>query len=307
MTTESVSPLVEFSNQLADLVERSHPAIVAVNGQRRRSASGIHWRSGLIVTTDHTLHREDAITITLADEGTVAATLLGRDPGTDIAVLQVPDLGIPTIAATGPAAVKVGQCVLAIARSSENGVSASMGVISTVGGSWRSWKGGKIDQFIRPALSIYPGFSGSALVDMQGQVIGMNTAGPRQMTMTIPAATIHRVVEYLLSGGRAMRGYLGLGMQAIQLPDRLQNSLQLTQETGVIVVSVEPQAPAEQAGVLIGDILIRLDQTAIQAVGDVLATLDPERIGHPITATLIRGGVLMEITIIVGERPTQED
>ncbi len=305
--TTAVSPLGEFSQQLADLVARSQAAIVALNGHRRRSASGIHWRSSILVTTDHTLHREDEITITLPDEQTVTATLIGRDPGTDIAVLQVPDLSLPTVTLATEPTAQVGHCVLAIARTREHGVSASMGVISTMGASWRSWQGGSIDQLIRPALLLYPGFSGSALVDMAGQAIGMNTAGPRQMAMTIPAATINRVVDYFLSGGRAVRGYLGVGMQAIQLPERLQTTLALTQSTGVMVVSVEPQAPADQAGILLGDILISLGSTPLRDVSDVLALLDPDRIGQPLTARLIRGGMFTEITIIVGERPTQED
>ncbi|NJL23565.1 MAG: PDZ domain-containing protein [Leptolyngbyaceae cyanobacterium SM1_3_5] len=190
---------------------------------------------------------------------------------------------------------------MAIARSPESGISASMGVISALGGSWRSWHGGAIDRFIRPDLTLYPGFSGGALIDIEGRAIGMNTAGPRHWTLTIPAATIQRVVDQL-GRGRIVRGYLGLGMQPVQLPDSLKSSLQLA-GGGVIVVSVEPDAPADRAGVMIGDIIVRLADQPISDVRDVHALLDPDRVGQPLPAQIIRAGTLTQLTITVGARP----
>jgi S1-C subfamily serine protease len=307
--TENPSTLLDLSNHLAHLVEQAGHSVVAVNARRRRSSSGVYWRSGIVVTAEHAINREDEISVTLPNQKTATATLVGRDPGTDLAVLRLDEtsdspLQVATLA--DAAALKIGNLVLAIARSPESGISTSMGVISSLGGSWRSWQGGRIDQLIRPALMLYPGFSGGALITTGGEVIGINTAGPRHHALTIPATTVNRVVDQLLQGGRVARGYLGLGMQPVRLPEGWQRSLSLSQNTGVIVVSIEAGMPADQAEILMGDILIALDNTAINDVGDVLSMLDGERIGKPLNARIIRGGNLLELPIIVGERPTQE-
>lgn len=306
--SQDYGTLVTFSNSLADLVEQAGQGVVSINGQRRRSTtSGVHWRSQIIVTTEQGI-KEGDITVTLADGQTIAATLLGRDAGTDLAVLKLADTeqsSLPVATVGDSTALKVGHLVVAIARDGDS-LSASMGVISALGGGWRTWQGGRIDQFIRPSLNLYHGFSGGALVDTSGRVVGINTTGPRHMTLTIPATTVNRVVDQLLQGGRIVRGFLGLGMQAVQLPESLQRSLNTTQATGVIVVSIEPGAPADQAGMLIGDILLSLAGSPVQEVSDVHAVLDPDRIGQTIVAELIRGGERIERSITVGERPTQE-
>lgn len=296
----SASALLELSNSLSGAIAQAGSSIVAING-RRRSSSGIHWQSGIIVTAEHTLKRDEEIGITWADGTTANASLIGRDGGTDLAVLRVEGSDRPTAQIADANALQVGNLVMAIARSPESGISASMGVISALGGSWRSWHGGQIDRFIRPDLTLYPGFSGGALIDTEGRAIGMNTAGPRHWTLTIPAATIGRVVDQL-GRGRIARGYLGLGMQPVQLPDSLKSSLQLA-GGGVIVVSVEPDAPADRAGVLIGDIIVRLADQPISDVRDVHALLDPDRVGQPLPAQIVRAGALTQLTITVGARP----
>jgi len=307
MTTPSDSPsvLLEFSNQLADTVERSARSVVAVNARRKMSSTGVYWRSGIIVTADHTVNRDEEISVTLPDGRSVPATLAGRDSSSDLALLKLEDADLSTVKLSDSSALRIGQIVLAIARSKEGATSASMGVISTIGGAWRGWQGGQIDQFIRPSLMLYPGFSGSPLVDAEGRVVGINTAGPRHMTLSIPSATVNRVVDQLLQTGRVARGYLGLGMQAVQLPDALLRSLNLTQ-SGVIVISIAPGAPGDQAGVLIGDIITALNGTAIADVSDVHRVLDPDRVGQLLTAQIIRGGAVVEVTITVGERPGRE-
>ncbi len=306
---ESSGALLALSNNLAEIVEQTGRSVVAVNARRRRSSSAVYWRSGILVTAEHTINREDDISIILPDNQTTRATLVGRDPGTDLAVLRLndPNLASLTPATLGEATeLKVGNMVLAIARSQDSGVSASMGVISALSGSWRSWHGGRIDQLIRPSLMLYPGFSGGALVNTAGQIVGINTVGPRHSALTLPTSTVNRVVDQLLQGGRISRGYLGVGMQPVRLPEALGRSLHLSQTSGVIVVSVEPDSPAERAGILIGDILVALGSTPINDVGDVLAMLDPENVGNPLAVRLIRAGSLVELTLTVGERPSQE-
>ena len=302
-STEMSNTLLALSNNLADAVEQASQVVVAVNARQRMSSSGVHWQQGVVVTADHTVKRDEEITVTLSDNRNVSATLVGRDSSTDLAVLKLSETELPTAEICDTASLKVGHIVLALGRSSE-GISASYGVISALGSAWRTWSGGQIDHFVRPDLRLYPGFSGGPLVDISGRVIGINTSGlARRMDVVIPASTINRVVDQLLATGRIARGYLGVGMQPVRLPDTLKSKLNLPALGGVIVVNVELDGPAEKAGVLIGDVLVALDGTSVSDTGDVLAMLVPERVGKTISAQIIRGGTLIEVAIAVGERP----
>ena len=308
MTDESAgSSLLSLSNEFAIAVDKAGQFTVAVNGRRRFSSSGVHWRSGIIVAADHAVKREEEITVTLPDDRTVPATLVGRDGSTDLVVLRVEVDQLPIAEIVDAAALKVGQWVLAVARSADSGVGASMGVISALGGAWRTWHGGQIDQLIRPDLTLYPGFSGGALITPQGRVVGINTSGYRHMALTLPASTVDRVVDQLVNRGRIARGYLGVGMQPVQLPDRLKSELHLSESGGVIIVSVQAGSPADRAGILIGDILIALEAQSTPDIAAVHRMLDPDRIGKSLSAKLIRGGTVTEVAIVVGERPSKED
>jgi S1-C subfamily serine protease len=297
-----MSSALLVSNNLADSVEQASRVVVAVNARHRMPSSGVHWQQGVVVTADHTVKRDEEITVTLPDNRTVSATLVGRDSSTDLALLKL-SVELPTAEICDVSSLKVGHIVLALGRSGD-GISASYGVISALGGGWRTWSGGQIDQFVRPDLRLYPGFSGGPLVDISGRVIGINTSGlTRRMDVVIPTSTINRVVDQLLATGRVARGYLGVGMQPVRLPDTLKSKLNLAALGGVIVVNVELDGPAEKAGVLIGDVLIALDSTPVSDTGDVLAMLKSERVGKTISAQIIRGGTLIELAIAVGERP----
>jgi S1-C subfamily serine protease len=305
-SSEASSTLLALSNDLAGAVEHAGRAVVAVNARPRMPSSGVHWRQGVIVTADHTIKREEDITVMLPDGRPVPAILAGRDASTDLAVLKLQGIELPTADIGDSSALKVGHLVLAVARPGERGLSASLGVISALSGAWRTWSGGQIDQFVRLDVALYPGFSGGPLVDTQGRVVGLNTSGPRSVVLAIPTATVNRVVDQLLDKGRIARGYLGLGMQPIRLPDALKNSLNLSGHGGIIVVAVEVDSPAERAGMLIGDVLVALDGRPMSDTADVLAMLGPERVDHEVRATIIRGGTLSELTILVGERPRRE-
>jgi S1-C subfamily serine protease len=304
-SSEVSSALLALSNDLAEAVACASQAVVAVQARPRMPSSGVHWRQGVIVTADHTVKRDEDISVGLPDGRTAPAVLAGRDPSTDLAVLKLQGLEFPTAEIGDAAGLRVGHVVLAVARPGERGrgLSASWGVISALGGPWRTWHGGQIDQFIRPDLTLYPGFSGGALVDTRGRIMGINTSGPRSMVLTIPPSTVNRVVSQLLERGRIARGYLGLGMQPVRLPESLKRTLNLTRAGGVIIVAVEPDSPAERAGLLIGDVLVALDGVPIGDTADVQALLGPERVGSAVVASIIRAGVLAERTIVVGERP----
>jgi S1-C subfamily serine protease len=203
--------------------------------------------------------------------------------------------------------LKVGHVVLALGRSSDRGLTASWGVISAKGDAWRTWRGGQIDQLLLPDLTLYPGMDGGPLVDTAGRVVGINTAGlSRRSDVTIPISTINRVVNQLLEAGHIRRGYLGVGMQPVRLPEALKQQMNLQSSGGAIAVNVEPNGPADKAGVLLGDVLVVFDGTPINDTYDVLAMLGPESVGKTIPVQLIRGGALLEVTITIGERTRRE-
>ena len=292
--------LLSLSNDLAGAVERTAPAIVTVHARRRLPSTGIHWRPGVIVTADHTVRAEEDITVTTPDGRALPAALAGRDPGTDLAVLTVKDAGSSTAALGDDAALKVGHLVLALGY----GPRVSWGVIGALGPRWRSWRGGEIERLVRLDLTLYPGFSGGPLVDAAGRVVGLNTSGlARDARLTVPATTVTRVADELLRTGHVSRGYLGLGMQPVPLPEPLRRQLSLTRETGLIVVTVEPDGPAARAGVLLGDVLVALDGAPVSDLDDVQARLGSDRIGVAVPAVLVRAGARTELSITVGTQP----
>jgi S1-C subfamily serine protease len=297
--------LESLSNDLAGAVERAGQSVVAIHARRRIPASGIHWRPGIIVAAHHTIQRDDDITISLADGTTVAATLAGRDPTTDIAVLKVAEAKVPVASIADDSGLRVGALVLALGRPG-HAVTASLGVISTVGGEWRTWHGGTIDRFVRLDVSIYDGFSGGPLIDASGRVLGLDTSGlSRGAALAIPASTVNRVVDQLLRSGRVSRGYLGLGMQSIRLPAALVERLSLPNDTGLMVVSAEPGGPGDRAGVLIGDVLIAIGDRPVSDPNEILSLLGGDQIGKTLATRIIRAGEPKSLEITIGERPVE--
>ncbi|HXW76352.1 MAG TPA: trypsin-like peptidase domain-containing protein [Candidatus Eremiobacteraceae bacterium] len=299
-----MSTLTNLSDELSAAVAAAGKSTVAVTGGRRRSSSGVVWRDGVVVTADHTLERDDDLAVIDAKGATRDASLAGRDRTTDLAVLRVDTPGASPSARADAASLAVGQLVLAIGRLGPDGIAASMGVMSALDGPWTTWRGGRVDRFVRADLSAYPGFSGGPLVDVRGAVIGINTSGlSRNWSLTVPASTVDRVADALLAGGRIARGYLGVGLQPVRVPEQLARTLQLGKSGGAIVVAVENGSPAERGGLLIGDVLTALDGEAIADVEDIHAELGPERVGRPVTLRVIRAGALADVKVVVGERP----
>jgi S1-C subfamily serine protease len=285
--------LAALSTELAAIVERTGPSVVAVHARPRFSSSGVFWRPGVIVTAEHTIRREEDITVTLPDGSTAAAALAGSDAGTDVAVLKV-DSSAPVIPhASGDPSP--GNLALALGRSENSGVNATMGIVSAVSGEWRTWRGGRLDRYIRLDLTLYPGSSGGPVVNTAGEALGIATSALSRIAgLAIPAATIDRVVDEILARGRVARGYLGVGLQPVELPDH---------HKGLIVLSLEPEGPAARAGVLIGDILVELGGAAVSDTEDIQGALESRTVGQPVEAVFLRGGVSRKITITVGERP----
>lgn len=291
--------LLTFSQNLADIVSSVGNSVVAISGQRF-SCSGIYWREGIIVTSEENIRRSPEITVTLPNGETTPVTLLGRDRTTDVAVFKT-DVSLPIAPIDKNSELRVGNLAIAVGRDRERGLFASQGVISMVGDPWRSSLGGYIDRFIRLDLNFYRGTGGSALVNAAGRVVGFNTTGPRRSVLTIPAATVERVIEGLLTTGQINRGYLGLAMQPVYLPDSLVNTLSLNSKQGLMVASVETQSPAETAGILLGDILTKIENTPIERYRDIQAFLEPQNVGKDIEIQLIRAGKLQNVSLTVGD------
>jgi S1-C subfamily serine protease len=210
---------------------------------------------------------------------------------------------LPVATVGNSSSLKVGHLVLALARSTEGDLRSTMGTVSILTGQWQSISGGTIDRYIRPDLSFYRGFAGGALVDAAGQVVGMNTTGRRRSALTIPAETVDRVIDQLLTKGRIAKGYLGVGMQAVPLSPYPIATLNLTMPTGAILIHVESQSPAELGGLLLGDILVSWEGTPIADPANIRAFLNRgDCIGQQVKLGVIRGGVLMELPIEIAER-----
>ena len=297
--------LVGLSNDLASAVEQAGRYVVTVNARRRLPSSGILWATeGLVVTADHTVEMDEGITVGLPDGRTVEADLVGRDPGSDLALLRMKEKGVTAAEPTQAGGPKVGNLVLAIGRPGEDGPMATVGIVSAIAGPWRNWRGGMIEKLIQTDVTMYPGFSGGPLVDAWGRVAGMNSSLLASgVSMAVPTEVIGSVVQALLSQGRVRRGYLGLRTQSVALPGELAQRHGLSQEGGLLVVRVEPGGPSERAGLMLGDVLVALDGQPVQNADQLQGMLGPDRVGKELRARLIRGGDMREVDITVGERP----
>ena len=308
MENEIKSTLQALSHDLTNTVEQISRSVVAVNARRHLSSSGVYWRDGIIVTAAHTIRRTEGISVTFSSGQIVAASFAGADPTTDLAVLKVKseELSIPHFGDT--AQLLVGNLVLAVGRGAQRGLNATLGMIGALNGAWRTWRGGLIDQFIGLDLALHPGVAGGPLVDAHARVLGINTSAlSRNIALAIPVSTVNRVVERLLEKGQMNRGYLGLGMRPVPLPEALKTTLKLSADSGLIVVTVDPEGPGGKAGVLFGDVIVALENTPVGSVRDLQAFLDPELVGKIITISLIRGGQLVKVDVTIGERKRNEN
>jgi S1-C subfamily serine protease len=292
--------LAAYSDGLAAAVERAGRSVVRVEARRQAPASGVVWSEALVVTADHVLEREEDLRVGLPDGSAVSATLAGRDPGTDLALLRLQGQSLtPIERAPAP---KVGQVALVVARPGA-GLETSIGVVSAITGPARTWRGGRLDGVIRTDAVMYPGFSGGPLVDAAGRMVGLATSQlGRGAGLAIPLQTVERVSTSLQQHGRVRRGFLGVTSQAIALPAPLRDRLGLSQESGLLISGLEADGPAEQAGLLVGDVLVALADQTVRHAEDLLSQLGPERVGQATSVKLIRAGELRELPVTVGER-----
>ena len=292
--------LLSLSNDLAAAVERAARAVVTVHARPRLPSTGVLWRPGIVVTAEHTVRVDEEIRVSWSDGRTAPATLVGRDPGTDLAVLRIGESDRRAAEIGDSAELKVGNLVLAVGF----GPRASWGVVSAVGGAWRTGRGGEVDRLLRVDLVLYPGFSGGPLVDASGKVTGVVTSGlSRQLELAVPTSTVNRVVDELLATGRVSRGYLGVGLQPVALPEALRSLAPGADARGLIVVGVVADGPAARAGLMLGDVLLALEGTPLHDLGDVQAAIAGRRVGTAVTVSILRAGTPLDVAVTLAERP----
>ncbi len=292
--------LVDLSNALAAAAEKGGQSTVLVNARRRMPASGIAFAADLILTADHAVERDEDISVLLADGSEIAAKVAGRDPGTDLAVLKLEKAAAIPAETAQPA--RVGQIALALGRPSSDGIEASLGAISAISGPVRTPRG-LLDRYYRTDTTPYPGFSGGPLVDAEGRVLGINTSGfGRGTSITIPAELAWKVAQELAQHGSIKRGYLGIRSQAVEIPSAGQSALKREQATGLLIVGLEPESPAEKNGLLVGDILVGINGHPVADHDDLFANLAGEVVGKSTPVEVLRGGQPQTVAVTVEER-----
>jgi S1-C subfamily serine protease len=296
MTTE----LSLWSDALATRVAAASPSIVRVDGGAPGGSSGVVFAPGVVVTTLQAVERDDALMVYTHDGRALPARLLGRDSGTDLAVLGLaPDTALEPLRFAESDAVRVGQLVLSVARPGRT-VRATSGIVSAFGEGYRTPMQGRVDRYLESDAPLRPGFAGGALLSADGAALGIVTGAiVRGTTVAIPTSTVRRVVAEVASHGRVRRGYLGVGSYPIRLSAAL--AARFGQGEGAVVVAVEPDGPADRAGILQGDVLLGVDDARVSHPSQVAAAIE-DRADSAVRVRALRGGDLRELVVTVGHR-----
>jgi S1-C subfamily serine protease len=294
--------LADLSDHLSALIDGVAPRLVAIRGRRRASLSGFVWRPGLVITAEEALEADEDIAVLRPDGSSVTASLVGRDPTTDIVLLRTEEQPVGDLAFAPTAGLRTGHVVVAAGFRPE-GPTAAFGIVSLAGGPWRSLRGGSIDRRLHLDLRLDPRAEGGLAVDSGGNAVGMTVLGPRGGALVIPSETIERVAQQLLQHGRVARGYLGLGLQPVRIDQATAQAGGLAGTRGLIVVSVDPDGPGQKAGIKQGDVLIRWNGHALQSVRGIYVLLGPESVGQSVQIELLRAGERQTLAVKIEDRP----
>jgi S1-C subfamily serine protease len=296
-----MSTLTEFSQGLSAAVEKAGTSTILVDARKRYPASGIAYAEDLILTADHVVTREEDIKVILPDGRSLAATIAGRDPGSDLAVLRLAEKALTPAKISD--AIKVGQLVLALGRPNTEGMQASWGIVTSINGPTRTFRGGMLDEYIRTETTPYPGFSGGPLINTEGEVLGLNTSGlTRGSSLTIPVKVAWRVAEALATHGSVKRGYLGVRTQPVEISEAARQALKREQDQGLLVLWLEEGGPATKGGLLVGDILVAVNGQAVGDPDDLFSALSSDMVGKALPVEVLRGGRPETVNVTVGER-----
>ena len=290
-----------ISKAAGSLAEQTGKAVVAVDAGHRVVASGVHWKPGIVVTASHLTRRAEEVNVILPNGNSVRGTVGGRDSTTDLAVVRIDDASaLATLPLT--ASAQVGELVLAVARSRRGELSASAGIMARTGGPWQTWRGSQIDRLLRPDVRLYPGQSGSALVNGRGELIGINSSVlARESVITLPTETVDRVVSELSERGHIAHPYLGIAMQEVPLPQEWRSDAD--EQRGLLVMHVAPDTPARQSGIHLGDVILGVDSQAVQSIRQFHRVLTQKQVGDTLDLSIIRGGNTIEAKVTLGDRP----
>jgi S1-C subfamily serine protease len=292
--------LSQLSQDFAAVVASAAPAVVAVHGGGRQPSSGIIWQPGIVVTAEEAIAHDSDLAVVLPGGHRVHATLAGRDPSTDIAVLRYDGASPPQAFAATPVAagLQAGQLALAIG-SAEGGTVVTLGMVSFAGPPWQSSLGGHIDARLVIDTRLPVIAEGGALIGAAGSLIGMAVFGPRRRVLAIPAATIARIVPVILDRGHISRGYLGVGLQRVALTAAEAGE----KRRGAMVVTLDPDGPAKTAGILQGDIIVAVGGTAVTGPRSLYHQLGPDAVGRRLAVDLIRAGAHASVDVTIAPRP----
>jgi S1-C subfamily serine protease len=296
--TDKRKLLVQLS---ASLVERTFAAKAFTVGLRLEGAglSGTLWSSDVLVTSEQSLPTRDSYEVRAADQPMINATAVGRDPGTNIAVLRLAQ-PMP-FTATAIAEARAGQIALACAADDVGGATARLGIVHSVGPKWNSRAGGTIEQRVVLDVRLERAEEGGPVLDAEGALLGMSTFGPSGRVLVIPSATIARVLPQLLKDGRVVRGWLGVALQPVAVPDALREAAGTAR--AMMVMSLVDDGPGAKAGIMAGDILVSVAGQPASRFRYLAAALDAESVGRPLDVRLIRGGSVSSVTATITARP----
>lgn len=293
--------LTDFSNNLTAAVEKGGGSTILVDARKRYPASGIAYAEDLVLTADHVVTREEDIKVTLPDGRTLNSTLAGRDPGSDLALLRLSEKTL-TPAQTSDS-IKVGQLVLALGRPSGAGVQASWGIVTAISGPARTHRGGLLGEYIQSETTPYPGFSGGPLINTAGETLGLNTSGlTRGSSLTIPVKVAWRIADALAKHGSVKRGYLGVRTQPAEIPEAVRKTIKREQASGLLVLWLEENGPAQQGSLFVGDTIIAVGGQPIGDPDDLFSALHSETVGKAVKVEVLRGGKPETVNVMVGER-----
>lgn len=299
------SALSDLSSQLAGAVERAADSIVAIHARRRIPSSGVIWRDGVIVSASHTVKRDGEVPVVLPSGDNVTASIAGRDAGTDLVALRFTAKAATATRATAES-LRVGALALAVGRPGST-ATASFGIVSAIGDGWRTWEGVRLERVARLDLAVYDGFSGGALVDASGALLGLNNSAlARGSATALPVSVVDRVIDELLSRGHVRRPFIGVAVQPVVLASKTPDSGEREERVALLITSVAASSPAQRAGLLVGDVLLAAGARTLSHATDLLDALAEAGSGRPLLLELVRGGKARSVSVTPDDRRTTE-
>jgi S1-C subfamily serine protease len=296
-----------MSDGLESIVQTASAGIVAVKALAYRVTTGVCIGPNLVAVADHALKREDRIPLFTSGGNEVKGTLLGRVPAIDVAVLRTEESVFNPLPAAEKESLRPGALAVVVGLTLDVGPSVSLGILGAVGDRRRTWRGGVLDQFLRLDVNLYPSQIGAAVLNVEGRLIGLATpALLRHSAVAVPVETLNRIGNELLKEGRIRHGYLGVGVQPIAFPESLRAKANLDARSGLMIMLISPESPAEIAGLQLGDILVSLGSRQLSSIEDLQDALEGASVGTVVSAAVVRGGEVVQLPVTIAEGPRRE-